>query len=212
MRKKQNILLMITLIFAASLFISDMAVAKVDSQVKLLVNTGKVLVINFQGERQIYSKNEEGFLLSPQSIVIPQEGICVVKAKEFQFIVEPGDILSFRSEEDMRFSCLSGAIEVIGGEKTYKLTKNEEIAMATSIQDMTVSSQEMIRTNDQIYDQISARARKTLTVINPNFGTPGEDKYISPYEVKAGGAIADPVLNGSAETPEKLETYASPYF
>jgi hypothetical protein len=47
-----------------------------------------------------------------------------------QLILDAGDSLRYEAQENVQFTCLSGSIEAISGEKTVKLVKGETIALA----------------------------------------------------------------------------------
>ncbi|MGA1875939.1 MAG: hypothetical protein ACMUIA_10060 [bacterium] len=131
MRKKREGLAILTATFFLILLLSGAGEAVQENiRAKVLVNTGKLLITNSQGERTIQGEMSDDLLLAPQTTLISLDGMCVVKVHDMQLILDAGDSLRCEAQENLQFTCLNGSIEAISGEKTFKLAKGEVIALA----------------------------------------------------------------------------------
>jgi|GEM_PF-5383406 len=176
-KRKGRVGRVLVMLLAAALLSSTALAAEGQLKAVVRINTGKLLLINPDGERIFCEGGEKELLLTPQTRVISLEGTSVVEVEDSQLILDQGDELAYESEIGRKFRCLSGAVEAVSGDRTYKLSRGEVIALNSP--SAPAPSQQVVASRARVLEKEDRFLVFGLLGINPPQNAPGG---ILPYQ------------------------------
>lgn len=151
-----------------------------DTNVKILIYTGKIEIINNAGMATTYSMPQEIAEISADSIAKCIDGVAIFEVEDVKIMLEATESVKFSENTEtgkVEVTCLNGEVQAIKGDEKVVLSKDQKLAW-------NLSNINILKQGSTAEVQILSQPRAKISspYFVPQEEEPTELPHASPYQ------------------------------